>query len=807
MKLKCTFCSATNNFTTTCEFCHAKDLIDTGHLDTAGDLTTKCNCCGQVYRALPDKELIEEVKKIYDGSDESLSEQSAIEKLMSLTYWPERFAKGWFDQHIKSIKMKRPDAIRVGQTWKYKYYGSNEIATFQVTDIKNVRGEDVVYWSNGDSIERKRMLSNSFHLEYISEPAISFDGPTIEQIATAIDKKATDVLLRAFSLGMAGINLNTALTDEQVRNLTQEIVGKDFSGLGTHWFSHETGQEYYIRARDFSSQEKITLTSLSSKESIVVTKAQLFREYTASLYTIKYTKAKATDVRPQYVSLQGTRYGNRYIVSGGTHGFANAELADADHSYHLTNMIDPLDAFWIRKSVLDKEFTLVNQPPVVNLTQGAVMNKKEIVSKVLKLLRPEDCIFGGYVRDFIAGEDFKDVDVFLYNKRDGRPDWKLKNDFVQQLVAIFGKDNVRIGRNKRTYNGVDDAIMKQTVYVKQAGEADLQIDLVSNQTNEPFIALDADVNGLLMRGDGKIETAKGYDLDLTRVKRHIEERVFQPIGDNEQRIQKLFDKGYTMFARIGQEVRVHNLGSLPMDYPDLRENQVFTVIDTNCEQGVCIDVGPTYGHNDHENRAHKDRRGWWIFPEDFELVEEKEKDMSNVSTTVGFVNMTKEDATDAAYRIAARTMTKGVRSAALQVLRGRLEASVRVNGKINRKEASKIDLKVSAFEEFLDSEFGSAMISCALGYGLTYVPMVKNDPRAKTLAKEFRVLGMATAGNAVVDIAMESFVPVILQTLQGLPEPKKVRIAETQQAEAPAAEHEDEQEEVAPAPVKRAANH
>lgn len=128
--------------------------------------------------------------------------------------------------------------------------------------------------------------------------------------------------------------------------------------------------------------------------------------------------------------------------------------------------------------------------------------------------------------------------------------------------------------------------------------------------------------------------------------------------------------------------------------------------------------------------------------------------------------MTKSDGENAAYRIASKQMVKGTKAALVAILNKQ--------GKGDYTEAA---------SNLLDTEIGEAMVSMLLGYGLTYIPKVSADPRAQRLAEEFRVEGMATAGNAVIGVALEQFLPVITQAMELLPPEaeeettSKVRIA------------------------------
>ena len=116
-------------------------------------------------------------------------------------------------------------------------------------------------------------------------------------------------------------------------------------------------------------------------------------------------------------------------------------------------------------------------------------------------------------------------------------------------------------------------------------------------------------------------------------------------------------------------------------------------------------------------------------------------------------DMLKQNATTAAYRVATVQMTSGVKAAIIKVMENKGQSSERIQ----------------ALKEMLDTEAGSAAVSTLLGFALQYLPMVSNDPRALKLAEEFRVNGMAVAGNLVADMALEHVMPIIMSALANLP--------------------------------------
>lgn len=161
---------------------------------------------------------------------------------------------------------------------------------------------------------------------------------------------------------------------------------------------------------------------------------------------------------------------------------------------------------------------------------------------------------------------------------------------------------------------------------------------------------------------------------------------------------------------------------------------------------------------------------------------------------VTFLDTLKDDAEDAAYRVASTQMTKAAKTALLKLLQ--------------QKGTKKS--QVTAFKELLDSAAGDAIISLLMGAGLTFIPNIKDDPRAKQLAKEFRVNGMATAANSALEALMSDFLPGVLQTLQTLPQPEsKVRIGEKETPKMVKKDHVEEEHraEAEVAELKAVPNH
>lgn len=470
-------------------------------------------------------------------------------------------------------------------------------------------------------------------------------------------------------------------------------------------------------------------------------------------------------------------------------------------------------------------FTTTSFPLIAQPKQSETpMNKQDVANKVLGMLRPKDVVFGGFVRDKLAGKEFQDIDILLEVDGVGNGDYHVKNDFIDQLKKTFGADAVSYGRNEILYNGsgsergkgVNAQLRKREVSILDKDKnVIVKLDLITNRLNNPFTSLDFDINGLWQQGsealkeDGLINAAPG--LDVQAVRKHIEERTFTVVGKKEskplQRITKMKARGFHAWAKPGDKIVLHSDACLWSNFSfntnksladTYGDNTAFEVIDSNVTQGVCLAISRDFGgHSNHNGR--RSETGIWVgntaIKEVISKVQKQlqkgEKKMSEKSVVSSgskgdFVSMVKDDAMEAAYRVAAKQMSHAIRLAAVKLIRGRLESK--------KLKKSVINTQISGVEAFLDSEIGEALIAGAIGYGLTYTPHIKDDPRAKTLAKEFRVSGMTTIGNELVGLAVSNFLPILTDALQALPEPPKVRIAATASPEQVVASNEIEAE-------------
>lgn len=132
-----------------------------------------------------------------------------------------------------------------------------------------------------------------------------------------------------------------------------------------------------------------------------------------------------------------------------------------------------------------------------------------------------------------------------------------------------------------------------------------------------------------------------------------------------------------------------------------------------------------------------------------------------------FISMMKQDATKASYRVAANQITVGTKKAIVNIM----------------KSQGMDNDKLSSIAEMLDTPIGEAFVSFIIGLALNYIPTINDNKHAQVLSEEFRINGMATFGNEVVDVVVAQFLPVLTEGLNKLEKinsinqlPEKVRV-------------------------------
>lgn len=129
---------------------------------------------------------------------------------------------------------------------------------------------------------------------------------------------------------------------------------------------------------------------------------------------------------------------------------------------------------------------------------------------------------------------------------------------------------------------------------------------------------------------------------------------------------------------------------------------------------------------------------------------------------MSFTNDVKQDVKDAGVRIVSKQISAAVKGSILTLM------------KKNKMRKSQLN----ALSDFLDTELGGAVLELVLGWGLTYVPMISDDPRVKRVSEEFRIKGMAGAGNVLVEAVAEKALPLLTQSMNLLDDKKRIATEE-----------------------------
>jgi hypothetical protein len=376
-------------------------------------------------------------------------------------------------------------------------------------------------------------------------------------------------------------------------------------------------------------------------------------------------------------------------------------------------------------------------------TKSKAMNREDLAREVVDLLGPNEMVFGTYVRDQIAKKPtFREMSVFL-NTTGGR-ETELRNKFITRLNERFGSYSTSSGTTTAvTDNGT--ICHKQRIKLTPNGGPTIEFDLVTNDYNDPFVHAAADIEAVGIK-NGQLVVKDGWQ--LSRVKENITNKVYEPILGKDSLIKtnKLREDGYTPKGEKEAEAAKKVEEALK------KAEAIKAEIEKKEEAAKAEAI---------KKVATKAAATYFAV----EMCDKKEEPVSMMTTF-------KAEAQEAAYRVAAAQMVKGVKAALVKGLQD--------------KKAKKS--QINAMRDLLDSELGTVMISEALGYALKYVPGIKEDPRAIKLSEEFRIAGMATAGNLLVNELVGVLLPVLTETFKALPampEAPKVEASKEEKAPAP----------------------
>lgn len=350
--------------------------------------------------------------------------------------------------------------------------------------------------------------------------------------------------------------------------------------------------------------------------------------------------------------------------------------------------------------------------PVGKMDSYTQQIKDKALENVFRCLPENSYVFGGCVRDSIAGKEFKDIDLFF-------TDMNAYNTFMSKMAEI----------------GYSTTFVREGKYVKKCHH-EVRHLMVGRPYNKTTVCqIDCVVGDGLKDGHMNPDD---WDADVNAIAQRSDKKVFSLIGASPSALEKTI-----------QNIKNNRFRSLP-GMTEFRKNKLL-------------------------------KKGY------------KEIIMSTPtqsSETSFWENFKKEEAPEIAYRVTANQLVKTTKQCAL----------LGIQAKGGNSET------VKTMTELMNTEAGDVAISGLLMLLCMYTPQLNQNPKVKRLAKEFRVSGVATGANALLDVARELLLPGLLEALKKLPE-----ITEEGQAQvrvensAPAQLFESKEEIEEPAPALKMA--
>lgn len=335
--------------------------------------------------------------------------------------------------------------------------------------------------------------------------------------------------------------------------------------------------------------------------------------------------------------------------------------------------------------------------------------RQKLAEKIISDLQDHAYVFGGYLRDQLAGEEFVDVDLFFPahdNQYSNLPIWRLAS-----FLRSKGLNVMKIKSGKPAYASDGSGIRRNTYDITDPiTGVTIQIDAVTSDStsDHPFSDLDADVNSLYY--DKILHMVRPHwvtPYSILDIKKHITEKIFE-MPDSAvvpgHRLNKLLNKGYV---------------PVNMKSPDKQESLHKLAYNRSTTINTETQVNPR-------------------------------KEIK----IMGFFEQAKAEMSEAAWREGAELMTKAAKEGILASM----------------KDTGADDGFLANFSKMLDTEAGTAFVNEFLGHSLPYAPFgIGEDPRAIKIAHEFRVAGYHKGMQIFFAMMMRNFLPGIRAALDKLP--------------------------------------
>jgi len=191
---------------------------------------------------------------------------------------------------------------------------------------------------------------------------------------------------------------------------------------------------------------------------------------------------------------------------------------------------------------------------IVGLTDEMREKRNEIAKTILSCLKENDFVFGGFVRDKIAGKDWGDIDLCITGGARGLGAFKRKLRDLIELSSFLDRSSFSLTRVYGSFYDKQDSANrdKHHKYALSIGGVSITFDVIIERSDTCiakahtcFVNKDVDINGLYQHPTGKIGHLHLGDPEVESVINNIKKGVYKKFDTCfDYRVDKLTAKGY-----------------------------------------------------------------------------------------------------------------------------------------------------------------------------------------------------------------------------------------------------------------------
>lgn len=341
--------------------------------------------------------------------------------------------------------------------------------------------------------------------------------------------------------------------------------------------------------------------------------------------------------------------------------------------------------------------------------------RNEIAAHVRAYMANGEYVFGGFVRDKIAGVPFNDMDIRVNNKAS-----------AESLFSSLRKIGYEVYQDTYDSSYTIDNHTKQKVTVKNRNTGiSIDLDVLSPMPGytdaDPIDSdtIDADINALKLHKNSSITAACGMSVHIAS--KNIAEKKFVAFNVGKpgmaKRFRKLKAKGYS----VG----------------NYTEDQLYKVTPAHPSVASALAAAGLTG--------------------------KKETPMNNSNKGMnGFTALMKRSAIAGGYGAVATQATKRTKNALLKVM--------------EKKGMDSATIMVMA--SLLETEGGTTLIHLMLGMGCIYAPIpgMKDNEHVQKLGEHFVEKGFETGMSSAMDLLAEVIGPALTEALGAVQDGQRVEV-------------------------------